>query len=411
MNRRCRRSQPQPKQCTALRSTLLGPLVARVCVRSGASRPSRVVARRLVAALCAAALAACATRPAVVEMLDPALQETPLPEASFAALGLDAARWQAAVDEVERRGLAIDQMALLVDGQVVAQLHRSGHGPRSRHDLRSATKSVTSLLVGAAATQGMVIDIDQPVAPLFPEWAAGAATASVTWRQLLSMRTGLDCDDGAPLSRGNEERMYATDDWLRFFFSLPPRGDAGQTWSYCTAGIVVAGEALARRVGDPLPAFARKVLFEPLGIAGERWQAAPRGVTDAGGHLQLTLSAMLKLGELMRQRGVWQGRRIVSESWVAQSLEPISRVDPSGRASAAWYGLAWWLEPVREGRVLSFQARGNGGQAIIVLPEHRAVIAFTGHAYNADLAVQLAPFDLVSRHLAPMLRERRQSQP
>ena len=75
-------------------------------------------------------------------------------------------------------------------------------------------------------------------------------------------------------------------------------------------------------------------------------------------------------------------------------------------------GLAWWLEPVRDGRALSFQARGNGGQAIIVLPELGAVIAFTGHAYNADLATQLAPFDLVSRRLAPMLRERKpQSQP
>jgi CubicO group peptidase (beta-lactamase class C family) len=86
---------------------------------------------------------------------------------------------------------------------------------------------------------------------------------------------------------------------------------------------------------------------------------------------------------------------------------PQARVDPSGRFSAAWFGLAWWLEPVRDARVLSFQARGNGGQYVIVLPELAAVVAFTGHAYNADLATQLATLDLVTRHIAPMLRQRR----
>lgn len=367
--------------------------------------------RFFAAALCAALAAGCASAPPAVEQLEPDVQETALPQTTFAALGLDAARWQAAVDEIERRGLAIDQMGLLIDGRLVAQLHRNGHGPRTRHDLRSATKSVTSLLVGAAMQRGAIADIDRPLAPLFPEHATAAA-AALGLRDLLSMRTGLDCDDSLPASRGNEERMYPRDDWLRFVFTLPSQQAPGQAWSYCTAGIVVAGEAVARAVGTPLPEFARKALFEPLGIAGERWQAAPRGVTDAGGHLHLSLSAMLKLGELMRQRGSWQGQRIVGDEWIARSLEPMSRVDPSGRSSAAWYGLGWWLEPVREGRALSFQARGNGGQAIIVLPELGAIIAFTGHAYNADLATQLAPFDLVSRHLAPMLRERKaQSQP
>lgn len=361
--------------------------------------------RRICVALCTGLVAACTTAPRSVEMLDTATLEVPLPVATPASLRLNATRWQAAVDEIERRALRIDQMALLVDGQLVAELHRNGHGPRSLHDLRSVTKSVTSLLVGAAIARGVPIDVDRPIAAWFPEHAQRPA-ARVSLRQLLSMRSGLDCDDGLPASAGNEERMYPSDDWLGFFFALPAQGAPGEAFSYCTAGIVVAGEVLARAVGKPLPVLAREVLFEPLGIAGERWAAAPRGVTDAGGHLRLTLSAMLKLGELMRSRGVWQGRRLMSEDWIAQSLVPLERVDRSGRASAAWFGLAWWLEPVRDGKVLSYQARGNGGQAIIVLAEFGAVIAFTGHAYNADLATQLASFDLVTRHLAPMLRER-----
>ncbi len=356
---------------------------------------------RSAAAWLLALLAGCASAPPPSPQLDAAIVESPLPRADFAALGLDRARWQAAVDEIERRALPIDQMALLVDGRLVAELHRHGHGPRSLHDLRSATKSITALLVAAAFVDG---DVDAPIATLFGEFA-DAPAARRTLRQLLSMRSGLECDDWDASSRGNEERMYRSDDWLRFFFALPARTEGWQaSFSYCTAGIVVAGEAVARRVGEPLPAFARRALFGPLGIAGERWTAAPRGVTDAGGHLRLTLHAMLKLGELARQRGVWQGRRVIDAAWIERSLEPVLRVDPSGRASNAWYGLGWWLEPVHDGRAASFQARGNGGQYIIVLPELNAVLAFTGHAYNADLPTQLAPLELVSRHLAPMLR-------
>lgn len=362
---------------------------------------------RTAALLVAATLAsACAQAPRAVEHLDAGVQEQALPVADFAALGLDGTRWQAAVAEIERRGLAIDQMGMLVDGRLVAELHRNGHDARSLHDLRSVTKSVTSLLVGTPAARAAREALDQPIAALFAEYGM-AAGRSTTLRQLLAMRTALDCDDGRWASRGNEERMYGSADWLAFFFALPGSGVGGDAWSYCTAGIVVAGEVLARRTGVPLPQLARQALFQPLGIAGERWQAAPGGVTDAGGHLRLTLHAMLKLGELVRERGMWNGQRVIDEAWVAQSLEPASRIDPSGRATQAWMGLAWWLEPVRDGRAVSFQARGNGGQAIIVLPELNAVVAFTGHAYNADMAAQLAPFGLVSRHIAPMLRERR----
>jgi CubicO group peptidase (beta-lactamase class C family) len=363
---------------------------------------------RLVAAALVLMLAACATAPGSVERLADGVEETLLPRAAFEALGLDAQGWQAMVDEVERRALPIDQVALVVDGQWVAEHHWHDHSARSLHDLRSATKSITSLLVGAALHQQLLGDVDAPIAPLF---AQEPAAAGLTWRHLLAMRSGRDCDDWRAASPGNEERMYRSHDWLRFFFELPQRHEPGAVWSYCTAGIVLAGEAVARQVRQPLPVFAQQALFAPLGIEGVRWQAAPQGVTDAGGHARLTLSAMVKLGELMRQGGVWQGRRLIGADWVAQSLAPMSQIDPAGRTTRAWMGLAWWLEPVREGKVLSFQARGNGGQVIIVLPELDAVIAFTGHAYNADVATQLAPFDLVSRHLAPMLRSRRRAQP
>lgn len=366
--------------------------------------------RVLIAILLSTSLGACGgggPGPAS-EPLAPEVQEQPLQTASFADLGLDVGPWAALLAEIEARRLPIDQLGLLVDGKLLGAVHRDGLNARSLHDLRSVTKSVTSLLVGIAIDRGLIKGLDQPISDHFPEpWARGRPAAALSLRHLLAMRSGLDCDDWNPRSAGHEERMYAGNDWLRHFFDLAAVGAPGQTFSYCTAGLVVAGEVVARASGMPLPAFARQALFAPLGIAGERWELAPQQVTDAGGHLRLSLGAMLKLGELVRQGGLWQGRRIVSAEWLTASTASAGAIDPSGQATRAHMGLAWWLEPVRGGVARSYQARGTGGQYIMVLPEQGAVLAFTGADFKADLATQMAPFDLVQRHLLPMLNGRK----
>ncbi|MES2944913.1 MAG: serine hydrolase domain-containing protein, partial [Pseudomonadota bacterium] len=326
-------------------------------------------------------------------------KDSPLPTASFESMTLDPAMWASAMQDLDAQGMQVDQIALMVDGRLLAARHNGQHSETTLHDIRSATKSVTGLLLGIAIDRGLISSADQPVDSFFPELAphpSRAAWRALTLRDLLTMRSGLDCDDWRN-SEGNEERMYRTSDWVRFFYTIPAVAAPGSVFSYCTAGAVVLGEVIARAARQPLPEFAQTALFEPLGIHNAIWAGAGSGITDAGGHLKLSLTSLLKLGELMRTGGNWQGQRVLSQGWVSQSLRSSGAMWPDNPGFKAHMGQLWWLEPVRDGAGQSYQARGNGGQLIIVVPEFKLVMAVTGHAWNAPPQVQWAPFGLLER--------------
>jgi CubicO group peptidase (beta-lactamase class C family) len=311
-------------------------------------------------------------------------RDTEIPTASFESMRLNPAFWTSAMDELQAQGMQVDQIALMVDGKLLATRHFNNYTSTTLHDMRSATKSVTSLLLGIAIDRGMISSLDSSVNSYFPELVPHPSRTSyraLSLRDLASMRTGLDCDDWRN-SQGNEELMYRSPNWVNFFYTVPALQAPGEAFSYCTAAVVVLGEVIARAARQSLPAFARSVLFDPLGIQNARWADAGANITDAGGHLHISLAAILKIGELMRNGGMWQGKRVVSEAWVAQSIISTGEILEREPSLKAHWGQLWWLEPVVDGVAKSYQARGNGGQLIIVVPEVKLVMAVTGYAYN-----------------------------
>lgn len=346
-------------------------------------------------AAAAAALSACGGRPPVLDRTS-----TALPTSSLAEAGMDPARWDRAVAEVDRADLRQDSMVLVVDGAVVAEHHWPPYARNALHDLRSSTKSITALLVGMAIDRGVLPSVRAEVAGYFPDYRphdSWRRYRALTIEDLLTMRSGLDCDDWRR-SAGNEERMYGSDDWLGFFFAVPAVGEPGQAFSYCTAGVVVLGEIVSRAAGVPLPRLAAEWLFEPLGIRDARWDAAPRGVTDAGGHLRLSVDGLAKIGLLVLRRGWWNGERLVSGDYLRAMLTGHSDLGPVEK-----YGYLW---VVNDAGTLAWQTRGNGGQYAFVFPGLDAVVAFTASNYN-DGKRMAAPFDLTRRFILPMLRGRR----
>ncbi len=337
------------------------------------------------------ALTACA--PAI----QTAVQIAPLELVSLESQGLDRRYWDATLEEIRRGNLPIDGLAVSVGGRFVAESYFGGYSANTPHDLRSATKSLTSLLVGIAVDQGL-LSLNDPIVRFFPEYSPHPSWREpITVQHLLTMSSGLNCDDNAN-TPGNEEHMYASGDWLKFSFAIPRLRPPGEVHSYCTAGVVLLGEIVARASGVRLPAFASQYLFAPLKIFEARWAVAPGVVTDAGGHLSLTPQSMMKIGELVRNGGLWNGKRVISQRWVSDSLEPRNSPDPTNPTLK--YGRLWWLEPVQNGTVRSYQARGNGGQFIMVVPEVNLTVAFTGNAYNSPKS--LAAFVLMQRFLIPM---------
>jgi len=334
----------------------------------------------------------------------PAAAGTEWPRLSFAAAGMDSVRLAELLDRIrDHRSPGIDGLVIVRHGGLVLEAYFNGYEATRPHDLRSATKSVTSLLVGAAVDRG-ALSLDDPVVRWFPEYRPAAGwdetRAALRLRDLLTMRTGLACDDFDPDSPGNEERMYPEDDWTRFFFRIPAAQESpGTRFSYCTAGATLLGEILARATRLPVSRFADEVLWHPLAVPAVRWRATPTGGAMTGGNLWLTPRDMARLGQLVLDRGRANGRQVVPEWWVEASCAP--QVDEPDRGYR--YGLLWWIRnPITDSTTLtSCHASGNGGQKIFVVPGADLVVVFTGSNYDNARLGHRQPVILLNQFILP----------
>jgi CubicO group peptidase (beta-lactamase class C family) len=261
-------------------------------------------------------------------------------------------------------------------------------GAEALRNTRSATKTVTGMLVGAAVDRGL-LRADSPVLPFFkdrlPVANPDARKKRITVEDFLTMSSLLECDDENEFSRGNEERMYLVEDWVKFTLDLPIKGFPDwhpkpeqspyrRAWSYCTAGPSTLGPLLERATKQSVPTFARAVLFKPLGIESVKWQFQPLGSAMTGGGLQLRSLDLLKLGQLYLNNGLWQGHQVISAAWVRRSLSPHAHAREDTD-----YGYLWWLQTFQvDGQnIPTYGMYGTGGNKVYVLPVQGVVVVVT----------------------------------
>lgn len=279
-------------------------------------------------------------------------------------------------------------------GRLIYETYANGGEHERLNDMRSAMKTATALLVGAAIDQGRLAGDQVRVYPLFRDEVRARGLdvrkAAMTLQDLLSMSSAWDCDDDNAFSSGNEERMYVSEDWTAFALNLPLRGYApwhkrpedspyGRTFSYCTAGSFLLGAVVERATRQPLATFARDVLERPLGISNVQWNRASEGVGMGGGGTRYRTRDVAKLGELLRDQGRWQGTPVVSAAWIAAMLTP--RAVPRENTE---YGYQLWRFrfPVRGRDEWVWAMSGNGGNYVFVAPQFGLVAVVTSTAYN-----------------------------
>jgi CubicO group peptidase (beta-lactamase class C family) len=340
-------------------------------------------------------------------LLSPALAYAAVPAAFEAA--------QEAVEQGEFK--AITSVLVAQEGKIVYEHYFDDEGPESRRNTRSATKTVTGMLAGAAIADGQLpgasarifefLDPSRRQSMLNPDPRKDA----ITVQDLLTMSSLVECNDENQFSRGNEERMYLVEDWVQFYVDLPVQGfpawmpkpaesPHGRSFRYCTAGTTTLGEVIQSAVGEPLERYAQRRLFDPLGVSAPQWQFSPLGLAQGGGGLGLRTRDLWKLGQLYLDGGRAGGRQLIPADWVRASL--------SAHATAreeADYGYLWWLMkiPYGGGVITAPTMAGSGGNAVFLLPEERAVVVITTTNYNERQPHALT-FQLLTRHLLPALR-------
>jgi CubicO group peptidase (beta-lactamase class C family) len=261
-------------------------------------------------------------------------------------------------------------------GKLVLEEYFHGTSPDEPHDTRSAAKSLTSVLAGAAK-----LPVSTPVYR-----AMGAATddprkQAMTVEHLLTQSSGLDCDDSDDNSPGNEDVMQdqtAQPDWYRYTLDLKNIRQPGEKSVYCSCQPNLAGGILARKSGKWLPDLFRELIAQPLQIERYGMNLMPTGEAYMGGGVRFLPRDFMKLGQVLLDGGKWHGRQIVSPNWAKRSTSPLTMIGDSK------YGYLWWLAdyPYKGRTVRAFYAGGNGGQTVIGIPALDLVIAFYGGNYS-----------------------------
>jgi CubicO group peptidase (beta-lactamase class C family) len=332
---------------------------------------------------------------AVGQMAAPQARSDGWTTASAESVNLSADRLQA-MERAIRSGQfkKITSVLIARHGKLVYESYFDDDGITGLRNTRSATKTITGMLVGIALDKGLLAGVDAPVMKFFsdkqPIENPDPRKAKITIEDFLTMSSLLECNDSDQFSRGNENRMYLVEDWVKFALGLPIKGfpawvtkpqdsPYGRSFSYCTAGVVTLGEVLQRATREPVPDFARKNLFAPLGIENAGWQFTPSGAAMTGGGLNLQSRDLLKLGQLYLGGGVWNGKRVISERWIKISVQPHARVDDQ-----IDYGYLWWLRGFKAGekRFASYLMQGNGGNKVAVFPEAEMVVVITSRNFN-----------------------------
>lgn len=282
----------------------------------------------------------------------------------------------------------INSIVVLKHGKLLIEEYFNGENRDSLHDPRSVGKTFASSLIGRAIADRFIQNEFESLGKFYefsqyPNFDPGKR--STTLHELLTMSSGFDGDDGDPGSPGNEENMYPTNNWVEFALKLPYRDSLRRKWHYFTAGVVILGDVINKSVPGGMERYAHENLFAPLGIRRYRWEYTSQGLPNTAGGIRMNALDFAKFGQLYKNGGVWNGRRVLPRQWVQKSLS--KQVIIPGRENE-YYGYLFWNKvfKIREKDYEAYYCAGNGGNYIIIMDNIPYVIVITASAYGQPYA-------------------------
>lgn len=279
--------------------------------------------------------------------------------------------------------LGVDSVMVIAGGRVVGERWWRGCSPSLPHEMYSVTKTFTSLAVGVAVSEGR-LSIEEPLRAFFGAEGNGI-DRRITLRHLLTMSSGRESND-LDLS------FTTPDSAIVHYASLPQLDEPGTTFAYSSLSSHIASLALGRRTGVTLYDYLDRRVLRPLGIVSPAWQTDLEGNQLGGTGLFLTTEELARLGLVLLGGGVYDGRVIVSPSWVEEASRAHLDTALPDESRPEWkqgYGFQLW-----RGLHSTYRADGMLGQYAIVAPKKDMVVAVTARSQRTHIIL-----DRVAEHL------------
>ena len=296
----------------------------------------------------------------------------------------------------------IHSVLLVKNGKLVLDEYFYGNHRNGLHSIASDTKSVASLLVGIAVDRKQILNLNQMLYEIFPEYTGTQwidKKYKISLKHALTMTGGLDWDERThPYwdARNSSYKMERSPSWTGYILDRKAKESPGKKFTYNSGLSILLGEIIRKSTGMYADKYAEKYLFDPLGISEYDWYRHDDGTIQTGGGLRLRPRDMSKIGYMMLKNGNWKGKQIVSQKWARES----TKVQVS--AGGYGYGYQWWRgKTIANNQIIeSYWAWGLGGQFIFVFPEMDLVVVFNGKVWkNPDNSKRT--FNMLTQYILP----------
>ncbi len=345
----------------------------------------------ILVAMILAIIAGCSSQPSLM-VTEPSL---PIPDEWLTSTpeeqGMDSAFLAKMLETIDQQNYGINAVVVIRNGIKVLDANIYPFRAGEQHVIYSCTKSVVSALIGIAIEQGYIKGLDQPVLEIFPDHHFSNLDVdkeSLTIEDLLTMSTGLDCQDSYLYRWDGLNEMWKSDDWVQYVLDLPMIAPPGEKFEYCNGASFLLSAIIQETTGMTAHEFAKQHLFAPLSIANVEWETNSQGYNLGYTGLYMLPQDMAKFGQLYFQEGEWDDQQIVPAEWVATSTSKhISGTLQPG------YGYQWWVTTYG-----AIMALGYQGQYIVVVPELDLVVVFVSELPDQDFYV---PEELLTNYIIP----------
>ncbi|HPR32533.1 MAG TPA: serine hydrolase, partial [Prolixibacteraceae bacterium] len=269
----------------------------------------------------------------------------------------------------------INSILFSKDNKLIGEEYFYNYSANTQHQIESSSKSVTSLLIGIAIDKGFILDVNQPLFEIFPEYKhlKKGNYRKITIKHVLTMTPGFE----------NTDKQFADkSDRIGFALQRKMVNTPGRIFSYDGGNTEILGAILHRKTGMIPDEFAKKSLLDPLKIENYQWERMDDDFPLMSGSLKLIPRDFMKIGLLVLNKGMYDGKRIVSENWIKESTSPKieSHIDDD------LYAYQWWNRTfeTEKNEYNVIWANGWGSQFIFVIPKLNMVITTTGYNYEFD---------------------------